>query len=173
MFKRTILASIFSAASLSALAADFYVVVPVHGRSATAANINVALNTASLPAGVVGQPYVGFDLKTTLSVTGDAGYNGTGVKWSMVSGALPAGLVMASNGVISGTPTAGGTGSFTVNAAYKTKNGQQSYQVIVSAITVALATGVAPSAIVGVGSHVIISLPAAGRCSKPETHCEA
>jgi alpha-tubulin suppressor-like RCC1 family protein len=149
MFKKTILASIIAAASFSALATDFYVVVPVQGRMALVANINVALNTALLPAGVVGQSYVGFDLKSALSVTGDAGYNATGVKWSVVSGALPAGLTMASNGIISGTPTAGGTGSFSVKASYKTKSGQQSYQVIVGAIEVALASGVPPESLVG------------------------
>jgi hypothetical protein len=47
---------------------------------------------------------------TTVTATDDAG----GLSYSLVSGALPSGLTLASNGVISGTSSASGTSSFTV-----------------------------------------------------------
>jgi sugar lactone lactonase YvrE len=64
------------------------------------------ITTMSLPAGRVGQAY-SHTLTETLAVKP--------VKWSVSSGKLPAGLRLnASTGVISGTPTAAGTSSFTV-----------------------------------------------------------
>src|SRR5262245_4827215 len=70
----------------------------------------LSITTASpLPAGVRGTPY-----SLTLAATG-------GTKpytWSVLSGALPAGVSLnASSGVISGTPTVAGTASFTIRVA--------------------------------------------------------
>jgi hypothetical protein len=132
-----------------AAAASYYVVVPVPNHTADSSAINVTLNGATLPAGQVGKPYEGFDLKPLLSVSGDAGYTGYGVRWSLAAGGLPAGLVLNSNGTISGTPTAGGTASFQVLVSYKTKAGQQAYQLIVADIKVALTSATPPQAIVG------------------------
>jgi hypothetical protein len=47
----------------------------------------------------------------TLVATGDSPFT-----WSVASGALPAGLTLSSSGVLSGTPTAIGSGSVTVQA---------------------------------------------------------
>lgn len=108
-------------------ATDFYVVVPVKERTAPAAapSIEVTLNPVSLPVGWVGQPYAGFDLKTALSVTGDAHFAPAGVQWSVLAGALPAGLSLNADGTLTGTPAATGTGTFSVRASYKGHNGQQ------------------------------------------------
>jgi len=57
----------------------------------------------TLPAAVVGTPYSYTLLKT--------GTTGT-VLWSLISGSLPPGLSVSTSGVISGTPTAGGTYTF-------------------------------------------------------------
>jgi hypothetical protein len=58
----------------------------------------LAITTASLPNAVVGTAY-----STTLAASGGT----TPYAWSILSGALPAGLSLnASTGVISGTPTA-------------------------------------------------------------------
>jgi hypothetical protein len=63
------------------------------------------ITTTSLTAGAVGTAY-----SKTLSVSsGTAPYN-----WSVSSGNLPAGLSLSTAGVISGTPTATGTTSFSV-----------------------------------------------------------
>jgi hypothetical protein len=125
-------------------------VVPVPNRTATAAkNITVSLTGLSLPSGLIGTPYAGFDFKSLLNVTGDPAYNGYGVKWTVVAGSLPSGLTLNSNGTLSGTPTAAGTSSFQVMASYKSKAGQQAYQVQVANITVGLAAGAPPQALVG------------------------
>jgi hypothetical protein len=68
----------------------------------------VEITTSSLPSGQAAVPY-----STTLAaIDGTSPY-----KWSITSGALPAGLALASSGLISGTPTASGTFSFTVHVA--------------------------------------------------------
>ncbi|MFM8310415.1 MAG: S8 family serine peptidase [Ilumatobacteraceae bacterium] len=67
----------------------------------------VAVATSSLPNGTVGQPY-----STTLTATGGSGTYG----WSVSAGTLPAGLSLSSAGVLSGTPTAAGTSTFSVTA---------------------------------------------------------
>jgi hypothetical protein len=151
-FKNKISSTVASALLLaagSAAAADYYVVVPVPNHTTDSSAVNVALSGFTLPSAQVGFPYQGFDLKTLLSVTGDASYTGFGVRWSIASGSLPAGLTLNSNGTISGTPTAGGTASFQVLAAYKTKAGQQAYQVVVADIKVGLSPATPPQAIVG------------------------
>lgn len=68
----------------------------------------VVITTTSLPEGTVGSPYV-------------AGLTANGgtppYTWSLASGSLPAGLTLAPNGTISGTPTGPrGTSTFTVQA---------------------------------------------------------
>ena len=66
----------------------------------------VTITTTSLPGGTVGTAY-----SATLAATnGAAPYS-----WTLASGSLPAGLSLASNGAISGTPTGpSGTVSFVV-----------------------------------------------------------
>jgi large repetitive protein len=63
-----------------------------------------AITTTTLPTGKVGVAYP----STTLTATGLR----TPLTWS--SGALPAGLTLSTTGVISGTPTVAGTGTFVV-----------------------------------------------------------
>ncbi len=65
----------------------------------------LTITTTSLPAITVGTPY-----NATLSASGGI----SPYTWSLGSGALPAGLTLSSAGVISGTPTAQGSFSFTV-----------------------------------------------------------
>lgn len=72
-----------------------------------------AITTASLSPAALGSPY-----SATLA---GAGLD-SDVTWEVTQGALPAGLTLASNGTISGTPTAGGSSTFTVEATAKEKN---------------------------------------------------
>jgi hypothetical protein len=66
----------------------------------------LTISTTSLPNGTVGVAY-------SQALAG-AGGTGTGYVWTIVSGALPAGLTLSSGGAISGTPTAAGVANFRV-----------------------------------------------------------
>jgi hypothetical protein len=146
-----LLAGTAHAAPAPTTPAGYYVVVPMGPlRAATAAEgISVALSSATLPSGLVGIPYDGFNFMNLLTVTGDAGYTGYGVKWTLLSGSLPPGLTLGADGRLTGTPTANGTSTFQLRATYKTKNGDQAYQVVVGKIVVDLEAGAPPQAIVG------------------------
>ena len=65
----------------------------------------VVTSTSPLAGGSVGTPYM-----DTLTASGGSG----GYTWSLASGALPAGLRINANGTITGTPTAAGSFTFTV-----------------------------------------------------------
>ncbi|HDR9103354.1 TPA: putative Ig domain-containing protein [Burkholderia vietnamiensis] len=143
------LLSLLVAATLPAYAADYYVVVPLPAKTADSSAITVSLAPAMAPMGQVGVAYAGFDLRKNLTVTGDPKFTGYGVKWAVVGGSLPAGLTLNSNGTITGTPTAAGTSTFSVQASYMLKNGQQTYQVLTYQVVVALAGGNPPQAQVG------------------------
>ncbi|KVP16863.1 putative Ig domain-containing protein [Burkholderia ubonensis] len=111
-------------------------------------SIAVSLASATPPQGEVGKAY-SYDLKKLLSVTGDSGYTGAGVTWTVVSSSLPAGLYLTTDGFIGGTPTASGTGSLVASATYRGAKGEQTYQVVVPDIIVALATATLPNALIG------------------------
>jgi hypothetical protein len=65
----------------------------------------VSITTNSLPNGNVGTAY-----NAPVTATGGT----SPYTWTVSSGALPAGLALSSGGVISGTPTAAGTSTFTL-----------------------------------------------------------
>lgn len=72
----------------------------------------LAITTATLPGGSIGSPYT-----ATLAASGGV----VPYTWSILSGTLPAGLTLnGSTGVISGTPTASGSSSFTVQCTDST-----------------------------------------------------
>jgi hypothetical protein len=68
----------------------------------------VAISTTTLPA---------FDWKSAGTATLSAQGGVPPYAWSLVSGALPAGLTLSSGGAVSGTPAATGTFSFTAQVA--------------------------------------------------------
>ncbi len=65
----------------------------------------LAITTTSLPGGSAGTPY-----SASIGATGGSG----SYAFTVRNGTLPAGLSMSSNGTIAGTPSAGGTPTFTV-----------------------------------------------------------
>ncbi|MCK6547224.1 putative Ig domain-containing protein [Myxococcota bacterium] len=94
-----------------------------------AATVPFAITTADVPAGGLGSPY-----SATLSALGGTGGSYT---WSIVSGALPAGLSLAAAGTpsttISGTPLATGSFDFTVRVTdYFGQSATRAYTVTVS-----------------------------------------
>src|SRR5690349_13659300 len=70
------------------------------------APLPLAVTTTKLPGGVPNQVYAA----TALQASGGV----PPFTWTITSGSLPAGLSLASTGVIGGTPTAVGTANFTV-----------------------------------------------------------
>jgi len=68
-------------------------------------SIPPTITTSSLASGTTGTYY-----SQTLAASGGV----TPYSWSLDSGSLPAGLSLSATGVISGTPTLGGTSSFTI-----------------------------------------------------------
>ncbi len=68
----------------------------------------VTVTTTSLPSGSVTRAY-----SAKLSASGGTG----SYTWKLASGALPAGLTLATTGSITGTPTTGGLSTFIVSAA--------------------------------------------------------
>jgi hypothetical protein len=125
--KKSILAGMLAAAFCGqAAAASYYVVVPLPAR-ADASPIAVSLQQQALPAGVAGVRYPDFDFRSLLTVTGDANFNPAYVRWTVVSGALPAGLAINDAGVLTGTPSVDAETTFELKAYYKSKTGIQRY----------------------------------------------
>jgi hypothetical protein len=86
----------------------------------------ITLSPATLPAGLVGSPY-----NQPITATG-----GTGPYTYSVTGSLPGGVTLV-GGILSGTPTGGGTFNFTVTAIDATGcTGSRSYTIVISAYDV-------------------------------------
>ena len=101
----------------------------------------LTVSTKGLPRGDVGSPYF-----QTLSAVGGA----TPYTWSIVSGALPAGLGLSNTGAISGTPTASGAFTFAVQVADSTGvTATQSFTVMLNS-HLAITTTSLPGGTVGV-----------------------
>ena len=82
-------------------------------------------SSSDLPAGKVNSPYV-------FTLAADAGHT---VSWSVISGALPQGLTLGtSTGVISGTPSAEGRFTFTVQVAEGTITSQKSFTLAINPV---------------------------------------
>jgi hypothetical protein len=81
------------------------------------------ITTTTLPNGTVGATY-----SQTVSATGDAT-----ITFSTVSGALPTGLTLNSDGTITGTPTTAETGSFTVRATNSSGTDDQALSITIDA----------------------------------------
>ncbi|MDE1155945.1 MAG: putative Ig domain-containing protein [Acidobacteriaceae bacterium] len=74
----------------------------------TTAATPLAVTPVTLPVGTVGTAY-----SAGLTATGGA----APYTWTVASGSLPSGLALTSGGVVTGTPTAAGTSSFTAQVA--------------------------------------------------------
>ncbi len=67
-----------------------------------------------------------------LRPTATQGISLDGATWSVLEGELPAGVTLTEAGVISGTPTAGGTYTFTVRASVRSGRNTSNYDVPVT-----------------------------------------
>ena len=73
----------------------------------------LSISTSSLPAGVTTQAYT-----ATLTASGGT----PPYTWSVSSDTLPGGLILAANGIISGTPTTAGTSNFAIKVTDNASN---------------------------------------------------
>ncbi|MDR1537162.1 MAG: S-layer homology domain-containing protein [Clostridiales bacterium] len=81
------------------------------------------ITTASLPGGTVGEPY-----SQTLQATGSSP-----ISWSLDGGSLPQGLELSgSSGLISGTPSAAGSSTFSIKAMNSAGSDAVELSIIVS-----------------------------------------
>jgi hypothetical protein len=78
------------------------------------------ITTASLANATTGSAY-----SATLSATGGS------VTWTLSAGSLPSGVTLASNGVVSGTPSAAGSYTFTVRADGGGRSVSKQFQLVV------------------------------------------
>ncbi|MBP1736930.1 MAG: multidomain protein with s-layer y region, hyr domain [Oscillospiraceae bacterium] len=122
----------------------------------TAPGAAPVIATTSLPSGTVGTTY-----SQTLTATGD-----TPITWSLDSGDLPDDLSLdTSTGVISGTPSATGTFSFTVEATNSTGSDTQELSITIgeaSAVNRTLLSVTAPTAVTGVANGTAKAASALG-----------
>jgi hypothetical protein len=158
MKKRHLAAVLLASAGLAVAAQaanNYYVVVPVKGRTAApgapaADTVKLSLNSDIVPAATVGVAYAGYNFKPLLSVTGDPAYTGTGVMWS-VSG-LPAGLSLAQDGTLGGTPVSPGTpgtAQINVSAAYRGVSTVRGYSFVLNDLVLNFSNVALPSATQG------------------------
>jgi hypothetical protein len=127
--------STFTVQVTSALATAVANIPPLTAtQSFTIAVSAVALTIAGSPgSGTVGVPY-------SATLTGSGGY-GTGTyTFSLASGTLPADIILSAGGILSGTPTAVGTSTFTVQVT-STETGQP----VTATQSFTIAVGVAPA----------------------------
>lgn len=134
MLTRSILSAALALSSFAATAANYYLVVPVNGRS-LAADISVALESAALPEGIVGQPY-SYDFTHHLRVSGDSQFDPKVATWT--ASGVPHGLSLT-EGRLSGLPTEASSSAIQVTATYKGKRANQAYPLTVkNRVTVSL-----------------------------------
>jgi hypothetical protein len=109
-----------------------------------------SITPASLSSGLVGTPY-------SATLTGAGGYGAGTYTFSVISGTLPPGINLSAAGGLSGTPTAAGTSTFTVqissiysnpNASLPPLTGTQSFTLAIYP-ALAITTTAASSGSVG------------------------
>lgn len=97
-------------------------------------DVPVTVSPASLPGGTVAAAYS----QTVTASGGVAPYS-----FAVTAGGLPAGLTLSPGGLLSGTPTAGGTFNFTITATDSSPfpgpfSGSQAYSVVIAPPTITL-----------------------------------
>lgn len=109
----------------------------------------LSITTAALGDASVGSPY-----SQTLAATGSGAQS-----WTIAAGSLPAGLSLASNGVLSGSPQTAGTATFTVKVSAGATSSQKEFTLEVSA---ALQIGAPATQVAEVAVPLAIQLNASG-----------
>ncbi len=121
------------------------------GATPVMAHYSVTISPSSLPNGLVGTFYS----QTVVATDGDDDPHGPDADdiftFAVTAGSLPSGLTLnANSGVISGTPTAGGSYSFTVTASNPTSgSGSRPYTVYIVSNSLTLSPPTLPNGMLG------------------------
>ncbi|HEY1070305.1 MAG TPA: putative Ig domain-containing protein [Thermomonas sp.] len=121
-------------------------------------DVPVTLSPATVPNGTVATAYS----QTITASGGVAPYS-----FVMVSGVLPAGLAVSAAGVLSGTPTSGGTFNFTISAFDSSPfpgpfSGSQTYTLTIAPPTITLPATTLAGGTLGAGYSASITAAAGG-----------
>ncbi|MHB8680279.1 MAG: putative Ig domain-containing protein, partial [Rudaea sp.] len=135
---------------------------PYKGSLAYTLTVNaptITLSPTSLPNGTNNVAYAS---QTITASGGTSPYT-----YAVTSGALPPGLTLSSAGVLSGTPTAGGTFNFTVTATDSSTGtgpykGSQAYTLIVNAGTQTLSITAPPDIYINLGPATVTATASSG-----------
>ncbi len=131
---------------------------PYSGARAYALTVDAATITLSPAAGALPGGTTGAAYSQSFSATG-----GTGpYSYAVVTGALPAGLTLNSTGVLSGTPTEGGSFTFAIEATDSSTGAgpylrSQTYSLTIGAPTIAVAPSTLPDATTGIAYSEIVT----------------
>ena len=128
---------------------EFTIVINSPGGGTPPPAVAPTITTSSLPEASVGSAY-----STSFAASG-----GNSQSWSIVSGSLPSGLTLASNGVLSGTPQTAGNATFTVKV---TANGVSSQKQFTLSVSQALQISAPASQVGEVAVPLTIALNAGG-----------
>jgi hypothetical protein len=119
--------------------------------TAPAAPTALTITSSSLPSGTIGSAY-----STVLQSSGGTAPS----TWSFISGNLPAGLSLnTSTGLISGTPTAVGTASFTVAVVDSSSPAQSksiTLSIVIAPLSLAITTSAVPAGTVGTSYATVL-----------------
>jgi len=109
----------------------------------------IVVNPAALSGGIAGQAYA-----AALSATGGA----APYTFAVSAGGLPAGLSLAADGALAGTPTESGSFNFTATATDRFgQTGSRAYTLVIAAPTLSITPATLPSGIVGLGYTQAVS----------------
>lgn len=127
--------------NLTVTATDLYGFTGSQAYVLSLADPTITVSPATLPSGVAGEPY-------TATFTASGGTSP--YAFALDAGTLPAGVTLANNGTLSGTPTEDGTFGFTVEATDDLGfTGSQSYTLILAAPTIELMPTSLPAGVAG------------------------
>ena len=110
----------------------------------------VSINNQSVKPGTVGQAYSEQLAATNVTSLNPPAGPPANATWSVSSGSLPAGLTLAANGLLSGTPTAEGSFQFVVRASLDAARVDTETLTLVVRTPVTISTPTVPKSEIGV-----------------------
>ncbi|MES2390227.1 MAG: putative Ig domain-containing protein, partial [Acidobacteriota bacterium] len=137
---------------MTAGSSTFTVTVTDAGSKTASANYTVVVGAVGVPVSITTTSLVGGNVGTAYSASVVAANGTSPYSFAVTTGALPAGLSLATSGAITGTPTAAGTANFTVtvtDAGTKTAIANLSIAIAAAVTPVSISTLTLPAGTVG------------------------